>query len=210
MSNILRKQLSTTYWIDLISDLLAGIPQYHSIILANTYDLTNWTTTSGDAIRPTFPKTALKARYIECFAWLKEQPNDLDDQKLYFIWLKVQLLLQGSLESSEVDILLHSTPKRAPNRLHEDFFGVMRISSQSNSASHILAHRLGLARCGLGLCFGLVKLCVKITLHIGARVPTPNAQCFTPGDTAEDQTTADQQSISETQETFKKKKKFHY
>jgi len=109
------------------------------------------------------------------------------------------------LESSEVDILLHSTPKRAPNRLHEDFFGVMRISSQSNSASHILAHRLGLARCGLGLCFGLVKLCVKITLHIGARVPTPNAQCFTPGDTAEDQTTADQQSISETQETLKKR-----
>jgi len=38
-------------------------------------------------------------------------------------------------------ILLHFTLKRSPKRIHEDFFGLTRISSHSNFASHILRIR---------------------------------------------------------------------
>jgi len=46
------------------------------------------------------------------------------------------LSLQDSLQLSTVDILLHFTLKRAPKRIHEDFFGLTRISRHSTSASH--------------------------------------------------------------------------
>ena len=49
--------------------------------------------------------------------------------------------LQDSLQLSTVDILLHFTLKRAPKRIHEDLFGLTRISRDSNSASHILKIR---------------------------------------------------------------------
>jgi len=138
-SYILRKQLSTTYWRDAVWDLLTG----HTYIDAVTQC---WQTLTLHKLKyyirgcssPNFAKNCIKSTIHgllsmtkgagKCSWWPVINPE-------------VSNVVTPGQFTINVDILLHITLKRAPKRIHEDFFGLTRISSHSNSVSHILRIR---------------------------------------------------------------------